>query len=244
MHIFGKKNSWALILAFSLIASPVYALIKVGTVFFEPPFVTSINQGFNIDLIHALCQGMKEQCQVIPMDFNKLFTALDSGDIDLAFGVYVSENREKRYIFSLPYIASKVQFLVLKSKNINSIDMLKGKKVGLVKEEEGGLLYEYLIVNYGPSTSVVNYDDMEDVITALNSDDISAALLHKPTVQYWEQNSDNLFVALGQPINLGDGVAIMALPENAALIQRINQQLQLIENNNVYLNIYNVYFSD
>lgn len=244
MYSIGKKVLWALILTFNLSVSPVYSAIKIGTVFFEPPFVTSINQGFNIDLIHALCHEMKESCQILPMDFNKLFSALDNGEIDLAFGVYVSENRENRYIFSLPYMVSRIQFLVLKNQGITSLSQLKGTKVGLIKEEEGGIVYEYLVVNYGNAVTAVNYDDMEDLITALNNREISAALVHRPTAQYWVQNSDNLFSFLGQPVTLGDGVAVMALPQNAALIQKINQAMQVLENNNQYLNLYRTYFSD
>ncbi|KTC99262.1 hypothetical protein [Legionella feeleii] len=52
------------------------------------------------------------------------------------------------------------------------------------------------------------------------------------------------FKALGEPAIIGSGYGIMALSTNSALIGTINQQLQGIEKDNTYLNLYGTYFSD
>lgn len=243
------KSFKALLLSiffYSFSTSPAYADLKVGTVFFYPPFVMSIGEGFDIELIQTLCQRIQENCQLIPMDFNQLFTALDSGKIDIAIGgITISKDKLAKYIFSLPYMLSKGEFLILKNNPTKSINELQGSKVGIIKGlQDGGLFYNYLLTHYDGQFQILQYDDMEDLITALNSGEITAAFTHESTTLYWTQNGGDQFKTLGNPMLVGDGIAIMALPNNAPLIQQINQQLQKMEQDNSYLNLYNTYFAN
>ncbi|WP_172458244.1 transporter substrate-binding domain-containing protein [Legionella quinlivanii] len=235
-----------LIILFFCCSLPAHAVIKVGTVFFYPPFVLSLNEGFDIELMQSLCQGLKEQCQMIPMDFNKLYTSLDKGQIDLAIGgIAISPLRKNDYIFSLPYMLSKGQFLVLQGSGINSMEDLKGAAVGVIKgDPKGGVFYNYLESNFGDFFQIQTFDDIEDIITALGNKTIKAAFLHHSTAVYWEQNGGNQFQTFGNIIPIGEGYAIMALPANAALIQRINVLLQGMEKDNAYLNLYKTYFGN
>lgn len=243
-----KKLVWPLLLCFVLSTSPSYAdaNIKVGTVFFDPPFVMSINQGFDIDLIRTIFQRMKMSYEIIPMDYNQLFTALNDGTIDIAIGgISIAPGREAIYIFSLPYMVSKGQFLILKNGAIKSVDDLQSGKVGVIRgEEQGGVFYNYLTTNYMDQFQIMKFDDMEDIITALSNKSIAAAFLNQPTAAYWEQNGGGQFKALGQPAIIGSGYGIMALSANATLIGTINQQLQGMEKDSTYLNLYGTYFSD
>lgn len=231
-------------LSFSLfLSTSAHAVIKIGTYFFDPPLVFALNQGFYIDLIHALCKGLEEECQIIPMDFNQFFVSLDNKTIDLAFGVSISSTREKNYIFSLPFMLAQGQFLTATNKNITSIDQLKGQKIGTIKEESTeGIFYAYLLSTYNNLFTITLFDDVEDIITALDNGDISAAFIHHSSAQYWQQNSSNSLSLLGAPVTLGEGSSAMALPENAALIDKVNQQLQLLESNGTYLTIFKTYF--
>jgi len=233
-----------LFLYFIFCHSFAYANIKVGAVFFEPPFVFSYKQGFSIDLVNTVCQGMQEQCDIVSMDFNLLFTALESGTIDVAVGIYIDDLRKQRYIFSLPYMLSSAQFITLKKNNINSLSQLKGTTVGIVKEEENsGILYNYLKAQADFQFNISLFDDMEDTINALNNNAITSAFLHESTVQYWITNDDGIFQTIDKPVSIGDGIGFMAMPANADLIQRINQQLQAMENTNAYINLYKTYFN-
>ncbi len=239
IHLLG------LLLSFSL-HTPVYANIKVGTVFFYPPFVMSTGDGFDIDLIRTICQRLQETCEFYPMNYNQLFTSIDMGKVDIAIaGIAISPERLTKYTFSLPYMLSKGQFLTLKSSNIHSIEDLKNKKVGVIKGElEGSAIYNFLIHNFSDLFQVVQFNDMEDLITAVNDGDISAAFIHRSAANYWVQNGGNQFQTLSTPLTYGDGIGIMALPAKASLIQRINQQLQTMEEDNSYVNLYKIYFGN
>lgn len=234
------------IVSFLFIHSGAQAAIKVGTVLFKPPFEISMSKGqesgFDIDLMQALCQGLGEQCTYISLRYDKLLNAVLNGDVDLAVGgITISVNRKKQYLFSLPYMLSKAQFLILTNGTIKSMDDLQGQKVGVVSDE---IFAEYLHNKYPNQFQVTTYPYALDMIQALSNGDIAAVYFDQPTVNYWIQHGGGEFKALGSAETIGYGYGIMAMASNILLIERINQQLLILEQNGVYLNLYNKYFGD
>ena|SRR3990167_170359 len=246
-----KKASSVLIVFFALpIAASDAKNIKVGTVLFDPPYVISLNQGFEIDLIKLLCQRIHAHCDLITMKYQALFKALDNGRIDIAvdgIDFYITPNPlNGHYIYSYPYLLSKGQFLVLQSSGIKSIDALpKGSNVGLVQENtipSQGIFYSFFLAHYTPKFNVVLFADLDSLIAALSNGRINAAFVDNNEANYWELNGGGQFTALGKPIKVADGIGIIALPKNAPLIQQFNQQIKVIEEDQEYLNLYNTYF--
>jgi ABC-type amino acid transport substrate-binding protein len=241
-----KKLVLSLIICLSLIKSSVSAPVKVGVVFFYPPYVLSMNEGFDISLVQLLFHRLKLSYELIPMELNKLFSSLEAGDIDIAIGgISISPEREGKFIFSLPYMLSKAQFLILNTSKYTLVTDLGGAQVGVMQgNENGGIFYNFLLNNFSGLFNVVKFNDMESLISSLTSGNISAAFTHQPTANYWLQNGGHQFRKLGSPMIVGAGIAIMSIPANAALIQKINQQLQAMENDNTYINLYTTYFGN
>lgn len=223
--------------------SSVFAVLKVGTVFLYPPFVLSPNEGFDIEFIHLVCKELNEPCDIRQMDYNQLFSQLSTGGIDVAIGgISIPINPDTNFIYSLPYTLSRGQFLILNGGPIHSPDDLVGRTVGVLKSSlGGGAFYLYLQDKYANKIQLKTYDDIEDLVTALNSKQIAAVFIHHSTVEYWVQNSSNQFKAMGEPVTIGNGLGIMAIPKNQALIERINEAIRKIEKEDVYLNLYNTY---
>lgn len=241
------KRSFYLLncLLFGFLAFPLYATIKIGTVFFYPPFVTSPQTGFDLDLAKTLCAQMHESCQFYPMNFNALFTALKQGKIDMAVGGISIYPDNESYIFSLPYLLSKAQLLVLQKSKLQSLEDLKGKVLGIIHGEgTEGFLYKYVLTHFPEEKQIILYDNLEDMITALGNGVIDAAFMHRATAIYWAQNSDNKFRPFGKTMFFGQGIGFISTPAHQDLINNINQAMIDIENNNVYLNIYSTYFSN
>ncbi|HHF7345697.1 TPA: transporter substrate-binding domain-containing protein [Legionella feeleii] len=222
----------------------VYANVKVGTVYFYPPYVISTEEGFDIDLMHMLCRNLQEDCQFVPMSFDELYPALDKGDIDIALaGIPIPKNQQGPYIYSLPYMISKAQFLILKGSGIHSMEDLNGKSVGviLVDKAQNNVFYDYLCTGT-EQFDIKEYRDIDYLINALTDGSIAAAFLHRSAANYWVVNGDNQFQTLGDTFLLGAGVAMVALPKNMIFIQRINQQLQQMEQDGIFLSLYKMYF--
>ncbi len=238
-----KNLLLALCLFFS---SSGYTTINVGTLIFKPPFISSPGYGFDIDLVHLLCQRLQEQCNLRPMGMDQLYQNLKDGKIDLAIGgIPISYSLQINFIFSLPYMLSKGQFLVLKKNQINSISELKDQSIGILQNPlNGGVFYKYLLDRYNGQFKIKLYNDIEDVLADLNNKTISAAFLNRSSVNYWIQQGGQEFKSLGPVYTIGDGIAIMALPKNKQLIARINKLIQDIEKDNTYMKLYNVYFAN
>ena len=245
-----KKVLLSLVVFFSLPFSISYSSIRVGTVISDPPYVTSLKQGFEVELMQLLCLRMNEQCDFVTMDYYALFTALDNHQIDLAFdGVpfYIPPNSlNGPYIFSSPYLSNEGQFLVLRGSKIKSVnDLPLGGHVGLIEEKQQvteGIFYQFFSKKYGSKLHLKIYADLETLIAALSDGNIPAAFLDNNEANYWKLNSGNKFNTLGKPMKVADGIGIVASPKNGLLIKRINQQLKQMQTNEAYIHLYNNYF--
>lgn len=227
-------------------SASAYANLKVGTVFFYPPFVMSINTGFDVQFIQKICQNLRLKYDLVPMNYNELYTAVASGKIDIAIGgITINSANPENYVYSLPYILSKGAFLVLKNSHINSIDSLRGAKVGIVRgEQDGDVFYTYLVAQNSQQLQIVQFDGMADLVAALSNGEIAAAFTHESTVLYWGLNGGRQFKAVGDPVRVGDGIGIMSTPKQAKLINLINQQIQNLEQTEFYMNLYTTYFAN
>ncbi|CEG55719.1 transporter substrate-binding domain-containing protein [Legionella fallonii] len=221
-----------------------YSNIKIGTLHYDPPFIISPSQGFDIDLIHLLCTRLQQHCQLLYMDGEQLYQALQDGTVDLAIGgISISPLRKTNYIFSLPYLLSKGQFLTLKRSKIHSLDDLKGTTVGVIHDDlSGGIYHKYLVDHYQGQFQINEYNTVENMFAALNNNNIAAVFLYRSDTNYWNHNGGDLFKTVGPVVRIGEGIAIMALPRQEELIQRINKLLQQIEADNSYMNLYKTYF--
>lgn len=239
----------AFLIYFSSSISAVHAKIRIGTVSFDPPYVFSLDQGFEIELIKLLCHRLNEECEISSMSYFSLFTNLKNGKIDLAIDsipFYITQNSSNEdYIYSYPYLLNEGQFLTLKSNNINLVkDLPKGSRIGLVRESNipnQGVFYDFFISKYDSNFQIILFDDMESLIAALSNGKITAAFLDKNEANYWELNGGDQFNALEKSVKVADGIGIMALPKNSLLINQLNQELKKIETQNEYINLYNTY---
>lgn len=229
-----------------LLSSTSYAALTIGTLMFKPPYILSPHNGFDIDLAKLLCERLQEQCRSIPMGMNALYKGLEEGEVDLAMGgIPVSYALKINFIFSLPYMLSQGQFLVLKENPINSVNGLQGQTVGVLRNIlNGGVFYNYLLNHYQKRFQITLYEDVEDVLADLNNHSIAAAFLDRSSVNYWIQEGGAQFKPLGRIHTIGNGIAILALPKNKKLVERINVILEDIEKDSTYLKLYRIYFSN
>ncbi|WP_115220024.1 transporter substrate-binding domain-containing protein [Legionella donaldsonii] len=237
-----KKMLSIIALSYLMQIAVVYATIKVGNPVYRPPFVFNQEEGFDIDLMKLLCQKINEDCEFHSMEFNNLYIALNEGKLDLAIGgITISQARKATYIFSLPYMESHGQFIALKNSGLKSISDLKGKKIGAVR---GSDYEDFLVNHYGLEFEIALYEGPVALIASLNQGDTDAIFSDSISMKYWRQTSDGVLVNVGDPMTVGGGFAIMALPQKADLIESINQQLLKIEKDGNYIKLYNSYLTD
>ncbi|AVK61273.1 amino acid ABC transporter substrate-binding protein [Lactobacillus sp. CBA3605] len=87
--------------------------------------------GFEVDLARAVAKKMGVKVKFVPTKFDSLIAGLDVNKYDIVINnISQNKQREKKYLFSTPYIYSKSQLAVKKSnKAIKKITDIKGQKV-------------------------------------------------------------------------------------------------------------------
>jgi ABC-type amino acid transport substrate-binding protein len=219
--------------------------LKVGVHAFTPPLSMAANQkgsfdGFSVEFMATICKRIKATCVFKPVIFPEIFEALKSQQIDLAISnITITKAREKLWLFSLPYLASPAQFVVLSGSKINTINQLYGKKIGVQKDSD---FIPFLKGIFGQSVKLVVYPQISQELSGLTKNEVDAVMTDGQIAGYWISNNEKLFRLLAKPIPLGPGYGIMTLKSNQALILRINNVIREIEADGTYLKIYDTYF--
>jgi len=90
-------------------------------------------KGFEVDVMNAIGKEMGREIQYQTANFSGLFGMLESGRIDtVANQITITEERQKAYIFSEPYVYDGAQ-VVTKEGNteVEGVEDLKGKPVAV-----------------------------------------------------------------------------------------------------------------
>lgn len=120
----------------------VRSKIIVGVNAYNPPICFYNNKdeitGFDIDVFEEIADIMNIEVEfrsIVPTEVNEL---INTGAIDcIASGFSYSDERNKNYELSQAYLRNAVVILTLRSKNIKTIEDIKGKKIGVQKGSFG-----------------------------------------------------------------------------------------------------------
>ena len=90
-------------------------------------------KGFEVDIMNALGQEMGRTVTYVTANFSGLIGMLESGRIDtVANQITVTEERQKAYIFSDPYVYDGAQVVTKKGNTeVRRVEDLKGKTVAV-----------------------------------------------------------------------------------------------------------------
>ena len=234
-----------LCLASFLINTHLFATqITIATNAFDPPFETAADNkghfyGFEIDLMSGICKRLQLTCLYKSLTFENILKQTKAGDVDIAVdGISITFEREKTYLFSLPYMASKAKLLTLSSSPINNITQVEGKRLGV----ETGTVFIELAQSMFPNVKLIEYPTQSDLFQAVADEKVDIICLDAVTADFWVNNNNGLFKTASEGITVGIGYGIMANKKQAELIGAMNKALLQMENDGSYLEIYKRYF--
>jgi len=88
--------------------------------------------GFDIDLAKEAAKRLGVQVQFKPVAWDGIILSLNKGDIDAVWnGMTITDERKQKIEFSKPYLNNRQIIMVTLDSTLGTIDMLKGKKIGL-----------------------------------------------------------------------------------------------------------------
>ncbi len=178
--------SIALILLISLANFAYSETLKVGISTNYPPVAFKDNgkiSGIEADLAQNVGEATGMTIQLIEMPWDDLENSLNEGKIDVVMsGVSVTDARKKRVDFTQPYMTIG-QMILIKADNIMNLSSkmsmyLSGKRFGVEKNTTG----EQYAQSEFKSSTITAYDDVEQGIAALKSNEIDYFIHDAPTI--------------------------------------------------------------
>jgi len=214
---------------------------------YAPPFVLqSANQssfGFDISMMNYICKTLQRSCQYKLMPFSQILQAVQDKQADAALGaITITADRAKLVNFSQPYLESLARFMGRKelANTPFNINMLVNKKVGVA----ANTVYPQVALASGATAGdIIEYNDLESVVEALQAGEIDLALVDDPTAEYWNIHSSGALIVLGKPFNYGFGLGIAVNQSNPVLLQQINQALRQYHDSPQFKTDFDSYFN-
>ena len=202
--------------------------------------------GFDVDLAQAAAEemGIKIECQ--PIDWTVKETELDSGNIDFLWNGYsITPEREKKVLFSDPYMDNRQIIVTLKDSPVNSKADLAGKRITVQGESSAleAVMKDEAFVN-ALAEPPVEYATNTECFKDIEAKRCDAIVVDEVLARYYmKQNGEDKYKVLDE--NFGEEqFAVGMRKDDAALQEALNKALAKLKEDGTYDEIYKKYFAD
>jgi His/Glu/Gln/Arg/opine family amino acid ABC transporter permease subunit len=222
--------------------SPKRDRLIIATDATYPPFEfkeRGVLKGFDIDLGNALGKEMGVQIVWLPMKWDGVIPALDSGKVDLIMsGVTVNEERKRSHAFTRPYFLSG-QAIARRKGNAHIAgiaDLLApGRTVAVQKLTTG----QEAVEKQGmPADRIKRFSTLQDALLDVRNGRSDAVVGDLPALRdSIRRGFPELEIAPGKVI-VKENVGIQARKTDLALVHALNEALDRLLVNGTYAEIY------
>lgn len=197
------------------------------------------HQGFEIDLIHALCEEMKTTCTIASHDWDSLIPGLTANKYDAIFAsMSATDERRKTVNFSDPYFNNKL-VLIGKKGDTSTIADVDGKTVAA---QQATVAAQYIEKNH-PKASLKIYDKQVNAYLDLSAGRVDYLLSDiAPATDWLQTEPGKEFEVKGESIDINDNVAIALRQEDTELAANFNAAIASLKANGKYKEIASKYF--
>lgn len=224
------------------VVSPQYdenrPVLRVGDDYKYPPYSfldeNGEPTGYNVELIRAVADVMGYQVDLQLMSWSDVLEGVRQGDLDMAAGMFYSEERAETYAFSTKHSVTYGDIFTLLGKEISSLEELRGKSVAVLKDD---IMEEYL-VSQALDLNIVQVDTVSDALLLVSQGLIDYAGVLKPTGSYLveEQNFSNLRAS--NLVLAPQDYCVATSIETSDWVYLVNGGLQILKANGTYDEIY------
>ncbi|WP_163183431.1 amino acid ABC transporter substrate-binding protein [Neobacillus sedimentimangrovi] len=165
--------------------------------------------GFDIDYAKAAAEKMGMKVKFQPIDWKTKEAELSSGRIDLIWNGYtITDERKKKVLFTKPYLKNAQVVVTLNDSNIEKLDDLKGKVVGLQSLSSAADALDEAPIKEKIKT-VTEFADNIQALTDLKSGRLDAVIIDEVVANYYMTKEKETFKVLDEslaPEEYGVGV--------------------------------------
>ncbi len=202
--------------------------------------------GFDVDLAQKAAEemGIKIECQ--PIDWTVKESELESGNVDLLWnGFSITPERQKKVLFSDPYMDNRQIIITLKDSPVNSKADLAGKRVTVQGESSAleAVMKDDAFVK-ALAEPPVEYATNNECFKDIEAKRCDAIVVDEVLARYYmKQNGEENYKVLED--NFGEEqFAVGMRKDDVALQEALNKALKTLKDNGTYDEIYSKYFAD
>ena len=202
--------------------------------------------GFDVDLAQKAAEemGIKIECQ--PIDWTVKESELESGNVDLLWnGFSITPERQKKVLFSDPYMDNRQIIITLKDSPVNSKADLAGKRVTVQGESSAleAVMKDEAFVK-ALAEPPVEYATNNECFKDIEAKRCDAIVVDEVLARYYmKQNGEENYKVLKD--NFGEEQFAVGLrKDDVALQEALNKALKTLKDNGTYDEIYSKYFAD
>ncbi|MGL4250313.1 MAG: transporter substrate-binding domain-containing protein [Aeromonas sp.] len=242
------KKSLLLVAAMGLLSASIMAKeIKFATEATYPPFeyLDDKNQfqGFDIDLVRAICEQAQLECSFHHQAFDSLIPSLKFRRYDAAIAAMdVTPVRAAQVDFSDIYYEKSAVFVARKN-TFKGPEELVDKTVGV---QNGTSHQSYLVDNWmSKGVLTVPYVSYQSAFLDMMSGRIDVVFADSAVAAEWLKQHKE-YAVVGSPVTdaeyFGNGFGIAVAKGNLELLGKLNKGLAEIKVNGTYEKIFEKYF--
>jgi len=176
--------------------------------------------GFEIDLAKEIGARLGRSVEVVNIPFNGLFSAVQSGRIDIALSsITITDKRLRSVSFAQPYYDSAQSLTVLSRSPAAGLGDMKGKIIGVDTGSTGDMWTTSNQVNYGYA-EIRRYEGLAPAMLDLQTGRIDGYISDIPSLEYFIK--DKSFFKIIERIDTGERYSMM-FARGSALAIEVNE---------------------
>lgn len=196
--------------------------------------------GFDIDVMNYIAKELGYKVQVKDMEFSGLLTALEAGKVDFVMaGLTPTEKREKNADFTDVYFVAKNMIITKKDANIQTLQDLQGKTVGVqtgsIQEGKAETLQKEV------KFQTEGRDRIPELIQEVQAGRVDAIILEDTVAKGYLQKIKEL-QAIELPEVADEAGSAIALPKDSKLTEEFNAVIKEMKENGEMEKLVNKWF--
>ena len=204
-----------------------------------PPFAFTKDgniDGFDIDIAIEIAKRMDREIEIISINWDSTYKIPEDLKFDMIISaIPIIEEKEGVIDFSSPYFVMEYMLITLSETDIKIKEDLKGKAIGILKNEKNCLSEDYLL-NY----KIESYDDILTMLDDLGNKNVDGVLISLPMWVLLVENKGIYSVLEVVKSNKEFGVVFT---KGSALKEEVDKILEEIKEDGTYDDIYNKWFN-
>jgi len=180
--------------------------------------------GFDIDVAKEVSKRLGVELVLQPISWTAKEQELNSYNIDCIWnGMSVNEERKQSMSLSIPYLENSMSFVAKEDNSINTLEDLKGKKVGV---QSGSTAEEILQESeiYSELEEVISYTDNITAFMDLEINQIDVVFLDNVVANYYITSNNKPYKVLEEGL-AEEEYAIGFRKQDTELTDKVNEIL-------------------